>query len=173
MPGTRPALIAVALSAVLLSGCQAIRRMTTSSPPASPPPLTSLEGVAEAMRDTIAERLAAMEIERATMAATSRAQSPEIIALERRRVLLCRDLTELQRTISVEAHTTARALRAVEERLAGLAVERTLLLARRNAESPEVRALDRMILDLQARRLQLRAPRRGGELRACPSGVAS
>ena len=170
MPRTRLLLAGLALSTTLLTGCQTIRQMTRASQPSGAQSLTSLEGVAEAMRDTIAERLAEMELERAGLLATYRPHSPEIISLDRTRVLLCRDLAELQRTISVEAFTTARVLRAVEERLAGLAVERTVMLGRRNPGSPEVRALDRSILELQQRRLQLRAPRTGGELRACPSG---
>jgi hypothetical protein len=121
------------------------------------------------MRDTIAERLSQIETERASLLARYREQSPEIASLDRTRLLLCRDLTEMQRTISVEAFVTARVLRAVEERLAGLAVDRTVMLARRSPESAEVRNLDRVILELQRRRLQLRAPRNGGELRTCPS----
>ena len=106
--------------ALLLAGCQAIQRITSQVETGGPAPLTSLEGVAEAMRDTIAERLAGLEIERSTMLARRNAQSPEVNALNQQKVALCRELTELQRTISVEAFTTARVLRAVEERLAGL-----------------------------------------------------
>ena len=157
----------IVLSTVVLSGCQAIQRIATPAKPGEPVPLSRLEGVAEAMRDTIAERLAELEIERVALLMTRRASSPEVVGLERRRLLLCRELTEVQRSISVEAFTTARVLRAVEGRLAGLAVDRALAVARSSAGSPEVRALDQAIVDLQRRRLQLREPRNGGELRAC------
>ena len=173
MPSGMGRILAVVLVAAVLSGCQAIRRITNAPQSRDPAPLTSLDGVAEAMRDTIAERLAGLEIERATMLAGRNDRSPEVNALDRQRLALCRELIELQRTISVEALTTARVLRAVEERLAGLSVERALALTRRSAGSPEVRALDRMIVELQQRRSSLRAPRDGGELRACPTGGAS
>ena len=165
-------ILVVVLGTMVLTGCQAIRRITSAPQPAGPGPLTSLDGVAEAMRDTIAERLASIELERATLLARFRAQSPEITSLDRTRLVLCRDLEELQRTISVEAFTTTRVLRAVEERLAGLAVDRTVMLIRRSPGSPEVRAIDRTIEELQRRRSSLRAPRNGGELRACPTGGA-
>ena len=158
---------AILAGALLLTGCQAIQGITSRAEAPGPVPLTSLAGVAEAMRDTIAERLATLEIERATMLASRNAQSPEVTALSRQRGALCRELTELQRTITVESFATARVLRAVEERLAGLAVDRALALTRRTAESPEVRALDRMIVELQRRRTHLRGARTGGELRAC------
>lgn len=157
----------IALSTRAVSGCQAIRQVTSTAQPGEPVPVTRLEGVAEAMRDTIAERLAHLEIERSTLLMTRRGTSAEVVGLERRRLLLCRELTEVQRSISVEAFTTARVLRAVEGRLAGLAVDRALMLARSNAGSPEVRAIDQAMLELQRRRLQLREPRNGGELRAC------
>ena len=157
----------IAVSTMALSGCQTIRRITSTAQAGEPGPLSRLDGVAEAMRDTIAERLAHLEIERSTLLMTRRATSPEVTGLERRRLLLCRELTEVQRSISVEAFTTARVLRAVEGRLAGLAVDRALMLARSNAGSPEVRAIDQAMLELQRRRLQLREPRSAGELRAC------
>ena len=161
--------IASALGTMLVGGCRVIQRVVDSAQPAAAAPVSSLEGVAEAMRDTLAERLAQIELDRVALLTRRSEQSPEVAHLDRQRLVLCRELTELQRTISVEAITTARVLRAVEERMAGLAVERALSPAGRNAGSPEIRALDSMLVALQRRRSSLRAPRNGGELRACPA----
>jgi hypothetical protein len=86
--------------------------------------------------------------------------------VDRRRQALCEALDELPQG-SAKAHefAAARIVDAIEEKLAGLAVDRRLLSVERSASHPDLRALDGSIAELERRRRELNVLATG---RVCP-----
>ena len=113
--------------------------------------------LAAAIRDTIAARLAALELLRPTLHATGKAAThPDLVNADRQVALLRQQLRTLPEPAAAEAYANAVILRAVEARLAGLAVERVLLAAERGAAYPDVQAMAAEEAQLQQRRTELR-----------------
>ena len=114
--------------------------------------------LAELTLDTIAARLAAVEVRRSELNATGRAAThPDVVTVTRQATLLRQMLRELPRPAAAETYANGVILRAVEARLASIAVERPLLAAERGASHPDVQVLAAEEAQLRQRRLELRA----------------
>jgi len=114
--------------------------------------------LAEVTLDTIAARLAALELRRSELNATGRAAThPDVVTVTRQATVLRQLLRELPRPAVAESYVNGVILRAVEARLASIAVERPLLAAERGASHPDVQVLAAEEAQLRQRRLELRA----------------
>lgn len=119
------------------------------------------DALAAAVRDTIAARLAALEVLRARLRATGKMPShPDRVSVDRQVELLRQQLHTLPMPETAEAYANVVVLRAIEGRLASVAVSRPLLEAERGATHPDVQALVAEERELQQRRSELRRARR-------------
>ena len=143
-------------------GAPTSRLLAQGTPAAVPPGVAAAadDGLAQAIRDTIAARLAALELLAPKLRATGRAAThPDRAGADRQVTLLRQQLRALPEPEAAEAYANAAILRAIEARLASLAVARPLLAAERGATHPEVQAMAAEETQLQQRRAELRQAR--------------
>jgi len=115
------------------------------------------DGLTQARLDTSAARLAALELRRAELLAGQANDSLQRQAVDRQITALRHYVDELPDPRAGQAHATRQILRAIEGRLASLAVTRRLLGKEQLVDSPEGRALATYEAALEHRRLELRA----------------
>lgn len=126
------------------------------SPVAGPAP--RVDQLTQLTLDSIAGRFAALELERPTLLIRWVPEHSEVRALDQRRQVLCEMVHELaQGTANTRKGVSAHVARVIEERLAALAIDRRLLIARHHPAHSDVRALEGVIAALQGRRSELQA----------------
>lgn len=122
----------------------------------------AVDGLTQAIQDTIAARLAALEIQRAELVGTGRSpQHPELVAVDRQLTALRTQLSELPNARAARATVNLHVLRAIEARLAGLAVDHRLRELTLPANHPDLQATVATEAALQRRRSELQALLRG------------
>ena len=108
--------------------------------------------------DTLASRFADLELQRPALLVRLTPEHSDVRAVDRRRQILCEALRELpHRPADAWQVVSARVLRPIEERLAGLRIERHILVAE-HRPAHDVRALEAVIEALERRRSELLAP---------------
>lgn len=121
------------------------------------------DGLTQAIQDTIAAHLAALELQRRELLATGRSPDhPDVLALDRRRAALRAQLTELPNAEAAQIAVNVQLVRGIEARLASLAVEHRLRALELPASHPDLQALVALEAALQRRRDELRSAIRAG-----------
>ena len=114
--------------------------------------------LAQLTLDTLARRLAALELQRPALLVRLVPEHSDVRAVDRQRQTLCEALRELpHRPANAWEAVSTRVVRSIEERLAGLVIERHILVAERRT-THDVRALESVIEALERRRSELLAP---------------
>ena len=120
---------------------------------------TPIDRLAQLTLDTVAIRFAALEIERPALRVRLVPEHSAVRALDQQRKLLCDVLHELpQGEAGAQEDVSGRVVHAIEERLAGLAIDRRFLTIDRSPTHSDVRAVDAIIAALERRRSELRSP---------------
>lgn len=153
-----PAILALTLLGIVPATAQG-QRSATESPVALVP--SRPDGLTQAILDTVAAHLVALELQRPELLATGRSSDhPEVVAVDRRLAVLRAQLSELPNTRAVEAAINARLLRAIEARLASVTVERRLRAVDLPPSHSELQAMAALEAALQRRRSELLAAMR-------------
>lgn len=119
------------------------------------------DGLTQAIQDTVVARLVSLEIQRPELVASGRSlDHPDVVAVNRRLAALRAQLSELPNAKAAEAVLNAELTRAIEAKLASVAVERRLRALELPADHPDLQALATLEAALQQRRSELRSPGR-------------
>ena len=153
------------LSVMLLAACRA--SATVQGPPAVATERTGSGEPIPPLLDTLAHRLLNVDLERARLSVRYAPAHSDLVALTQKRQALCEALRRLPANPAADARITARLLHATEERLAGLTVERLVLLSRLTPQHDDVRSLDVLIGAVEAKRETLQSPGASRNLRTC------
>ena len=152
------ALLSLALLSIVPATAQA-QRVASSAPRGAAP--SRPDGLTQAIQDTIVARLVALELQRPELLASGRsADHPDVVAVNRRLVALRAQLSELPTAMAAEGALNAALMRAIEAKLASLAVERRLRALELPANHPDLQAMATLEAALQQRRSELRIPTR-------------
>lgn len=117
-----------------------------------------VDGLTQAIEDTIAGRLAALEVQRAELVGTGRTpEHPDLVEVDRQLAALRAQLSELPNAKSAQAAVNVHVLHAIEARLAGLAVDHRLRGLVLPANHPALQAIVATEAVLQRRRSELQA----------------
>jgi hypothetical protein len=119
------------------------------------------DGLVKAKIDTVAARLATLEVRRAELSPVYAASSPEAQMLDRSIALLQQYLDEMPDPRAARAVANGHILRSIEARLARVSVERRLLATQYAADSPATKGLAEMEAALEKRHAEIRALMRG------------
>jgi hypothetical protein len=152
------AMLSLALLSIVPAAARAQRaasRVPVSAVPSRP------DGLTQAIQDTIAAHLTALELQRPELLASGRAPDhPDLVAVTRRLAALRTQLSELPNPKAAEATVNAALIRAIEAKLAGLTVEHRLRALELPANHPDLQAMAALEAALQQRRSELRMQNR-------------
>ena len=125
---------------------------------AEPPAQAAPDGLAHALLDTLAARIAQLELQRVGHTAAMDAHHPDVTAIEKALAALRAQIDELPDPRAARTFVALQSLRAVEARLAGLVVQRRVTLAtgRLPAEHPDIKHMIAADAILARRRAELR-----------------
>ena len=165
MSHMRIALVALAICSTLFADSICAQDTITSAQASA-----SDDRLAQFTLDSLSERFAALEIQRPTLLIRLTPQHEDVRAIDRRRQILCEAVREMPHppTNAWEV-VSARVMRPIEQRLAGLRVERHIIVAERRP-AHDVRTLEGVIEALERRRKELLAPGGQGLCGASESG---
>lgn len=149
----RVAVTGVATGVALLAGTSG----SAQSAPATAS--TPVDRLAQLTLDTVATRFAALEMERPALLIRHVPEHSAVRALDQKRTILCDLLRDLPHgATGAQDVVSSRVVQAIEERLAGLAIDRRFLIVDRSPTHSDVRAVEGMIAALERRRSELRLP---------------
>lgn len=132
---------------------------------------TPVDRLAELTLDTVATRFAALEMERPALLIRLVPEHSAVRASDQQRTILCDVLRELPHGATrAQELVSSRVALAIEERLAGLAIDRRFLIKDRSPTHSDVRTVEGMIAALERRRSELRLPGGAGLCGASSSG---
>ena len=152
------ATLSLALVSIVPAAAQAQRAASRAPVGAAP---SRSDGLTQAIQDTIVARLVTLELQRPELLASGRsADHPEVVAVNRRLAALRAQLSELPDPKAAEVAVNAALMRAIEAKLASLAVERRLRALELPADHPDLQAMATLEAALQQRRSELRTPTR-------------
>ena len=166
MSGSPLAMAIGCLSVMLLAACRTSGTMQ-GGPATVPTERIRAGEPIPPLLDTLAHRLLNVDLERARLSVRYTPAHSELVALKQQREALCEALRRLPADPTADARITARLLHATEERLAGLTVERLVLLSRLTPQHDDVRSLDVLVGAVEAKREALRSPGASRNLRTC------
>jgi hypothetical protein len=124
-----------------------------------PTPAAAQDGFAQAMLDTLAARIVDLELQRMRLHLGMDPRHPDIAANEKALAALRAHVDELPDPRAARIFVARESLRAVEARLAGLVVQRRMVLAtgQRPAQHPNITHSVAAEAYLERRRAELRA----------------
>lgn len=119
------------------------------------------DGLTRAMQDTIAAHIASLELQRPELLASGRSlDHPDVVATDRRLAALRAQLRQLPDPGNAEAAVNAEVMRAIEARLASLAVAERLRAVDVPASHPDLQAMVKLEAALKQRRNELQELKR-------------
>ena len=132
---------------------------------------TPVDRLAQLTLDTVATRFAALELERPALLIRLVPEHSAVRALDQQRKILCDVLRDLPHgATGAQQYVAGRVVQTIEERLAGLAIDRRFLIIDRSPTHSDVRAVEGMIAALERRRSELQSPGGTGLCGATPPG---
>ena len=159
------ALVGLAICSTLFADSISAQDTVTSVQTAA-----SDDRLAQITLDSLSERFAALEIQRPTLLIRLTPQHEDVRAIDRRRLILCEAVREMpRRPTNAWEVVSGRVVRPIEQRLAGLRIERHIMVAERRP-AHDVRTLEGVIEALERRRKELLAPGGQGLCGASESG---
>ena len=154
--------------------CFAVLGAGSSFAQSSPAVSTPFDRLAQLTLDTVAARFAALEMERPALLIRLVPEHSAVLALDQRREILCDVMRDLPHgAAAAQEEVSSRVAQAIEERLAGLAIDRRFLILDRSPTHLDVRAVDALIAALERRRSELRLPGGAGLCGASSPGQRS